>query len=336
MSIEFRTLLPDYVEGPANVVGNLPYVGYDATLQGFLFEGDRSKLQRICDRLLNEPTGGNTSFRVVSSYVFVCGLYQPRVQSEDPIDQGRGYVSEIDFGFWILTFGGHKSHPLHWRLRWLPVWLFVDAGAAIATGREVFGYPKMQARFAHKSTDPQDPTDARVSVMTHVWERIHHDACAVERELIRLVPTETPCPNSHSSLKAHFENGGSMFRDLIASHQSFSGHGIDRSEPNPWLTLLPPMFHMPMVFLKQFRDASHDRRACYQSILEVSVECSSLQRIGFFPSSYRLEVMPYPSHPIAELLGLQSGQESSYGVWLKQDFRVPFARSLWDSGPAGL
>jgi hypothetical protein len=87
---------------------------------------------------------------------------------------------------------------------------------------------------------------------------------------------------------------------------------------------------MPMVFLKQFRDVSEVRRACYQAITAVDVETLAISAIGTFPTTYRLHIEKnVESHPIEDLLGLKSGAEPSFSLWAKQDFRVGFGQKIW-------
>lgn len=319
--------LPFYVEGPANIVGNLPYVGYSATLHGFLFRGQRQALQAVADTMLNKPAYNNVSFRVVTSYVFFSALYQPRVQSADPVDQAVGYVPEIDLGFWILTYGGHKDqNPLtEWAFRWLPVWLFVDSASAIATGREVFGYPKMHGRFEFKSPVPTNPSDATVSVWTPTLQTLGHDECATERKLLWLAPKRGTIVPPRSLTPAR---GAKHFRAALLADKDSIGSGLN------WGGVVPPMLsllgvEMPMVFLKQFRDATEVRRACYQSIVAVTVKTRKVHEMGFFPRTYRLHFNNFASHPIGEVLGIESGAEPSFSFWVNQDFEVGFGEEIW-------
>jgi hypothetical protein len=321
------TDLPFYVEGPANVVGNLPYIGYGATLQGFMFNGDRARLQRVCDTMLNRPAGGAVNFSVVTSQVFLSALYQPRVQSADPADQSAGYVPEIDVGFWTLTFGGRTDKVADWAFRWLPIWLFVDNGAAIATGREVFGYPKMQARFEGKTANSTNPTDASVGVWTHVFETFQHDECAKEFKLFSLTPSGGPTPAKGGHAMT-LDKSAADFRSVIRGDNQLIGQSL------PFDGLMPPMISMlkvkmPMVFLKQFRDVSEVRRACYQAITAVGVETLDVLDIGTFATTYRLQIEVAASHPIEELLGIESGAEPSFSFWAKQNFLVGFGEKIW-------
>src|SRR3712207_1423239 len=127
--------LPNYAEIPGNVVSRLPIRAIGGVLQAFLLESDLSTLQSVCDRVLNVPSGGAVSFWVALPAVLFTDLSIPRTTSGDPVDSQKGFVHEDDLGFWILTVGGPAGEPSAWRLRWLPVYMWVDSGPAMAGGR---------------------------------------------------------------------------------------------------------------------------------------------------------------------------------------------------------
>ena len=238
--------LPLFVEGPSNVVKRLPYIGFDATLQGFMFKSKRNLLQHVCDEMINAPTHGAVKFRAISSHVFLTALYQPRVQSDDPVDRTTGYVEEIDLAFWILVFGGRTDAMTSWSLRWLPVWLFVDTGSAIAAGREVFGYPKHQASFSRSISAP--PRDAAVTVKTLSFVGSGPDEKAQDWPLFSLEPiglTRT----SKSSGPTLFSQVTGAVREILEGHTETLGRASGILEK-----MSLPFVNMPMVFLKQFRD----------------------------------------------------------------------------------
>ena len=318
-----ETALPTYVEGPANVIKRLPYVGYDATLQGFLFKADRNLLQHVCDEMLNTPARGAVRFRAVNSHVFLTALYQPRVQSDDPIDRTTGYVQEVDLALWILTFGGRSDAMSSWTLRWLPVWLFVDTGSAIAAGREVFGYPKHQSWFNRSISTP--PQDATVTVETLAFVGSGPNEPAQRWPLLSLQPVSEPLAGRNSAGgPSLFTRALADFRDIISSHKNTLGIAGELLEK-----LSLPFANMPMLFLKQFRDIAEPGRACFQAITTVPVVSRHIADAGFFSTGYKLIIRKAMSHPIEEVLGLVSGQESEFGFWLIQDFFVGYGETLW-------
>ena len=91
--------------------------------------------------------------------------------SSDPIDKSKGHVKEADIGLWIWVQGGEADKPETWGDYLLPVYLFVDSGAALSAGREVFGYPKLLGSFERENDNPDN--DARVdsahAALRTVW-----------------------------------------------------------------------------------------------------------------------------------------------------------------------
>ena len=317
-------VLPSYVEGPANVIKRLPYVGFNATLQGFLFKAKRNSLQHVCDQMLNAPSRGAVKFRAVSSHVFVSALYQPRVQSDDPIDRTTGFVQEIDLALWILTFGGRSDSMTSWSLRWMPVWLFVDTGSAIAAGREVFGYPKHQAWFTRPIDAPHD--DAAVTVETLAFVGAGPDEPAKKWPLLSLEPVGQRKRRAGTTAAAStFDHGVASLREIMTAHKHTLGVA------GMLQTLSLPFANMPMVFLKQFRDIKEPGHACFQAITTVPVVSRHIDSAGFFSTPYKLVIRHAMSHPIAEVLGLAAEQESEFGFWLIQDFFVGYGETLWQA-----
>ena len=312
--------LPNFVEGPANVVKRLPYVGYGATLQAFLFKGNSKSLQSICDQMLNVPSGGAVKFRVVTSYVLFTTLYQPRVQSDDPTDKSTGYVTEIDAALWVLALDSMGKGGLCW----FPVWLFVDTGSAIAAGREVFGYPKQQASFDRAISAP--PGDAAVTINTLAFVGSGPNEPAVMLDLLALKPaTAATQTDIDQTTPASYELGLTKFRNIIEQDKDTIGPtGVTNS-------LFPPFLGMPMVFLKQFRDIAQVGKACYQAVTTVTVESTKISDFAFFPTGYELMIKRAASHPIAEDLGISSGQKAAFSFWLVQDFYVGFGQILWQA-----
>jgi len=273
--------------------------------------------------MINAPSGGAVKFRAVTAHVFLTALYQPRVQSDDPVDRTTGYVEEIDLAFWILAFGGRSDAPTTWGLKWLPVWLFVDTGSAIAAGREVFGYPKHAASFSRPISG--SPRDAAVTVKTLAFVNSGPDERAQDWPLLSLEPVN-PHAKSGTAEPTIFAQVTGVLREILEGHPETLGRATGVLEQ-----LALPFVNMPMLFLKQFRDIHAPSRACFQAVTTVPVESRHIDEIGFFPTPYRLNIKKAKSHPIEEVLGLTSSQESEFGFWLIQDFYVGFGETLWQA-----
>jgi len=78
--------------------------------------------------------------------------------------------------------------------------------------------------------------------------------------------------------------------------------------------------NIPLAFLKQFRHAADTRIACYQTIVEASLQVKEFYDGGLFVYPHILKIDPLDSHPLARKLGLKQEQASTLGAWLKVDF----------------
>jgi hypothetical protein len=77
---------------------------------------------------------------------------------------------------------------------------------------------------------------------------------------------------------------------------------------------------VPMVFLKQFRDAGDDARACYQAVIEAPAHLQKWYGGGFC-NAHDIVIAPADSHPIVAECGLAGSQlRADVGFWTKMDF----------------
>ena len=77
---------------------------------------------------------------------------------------------------------------------------------------------------------------------------------------------------------------------------------------------------MSQVFLKQFRDATDGKRACYQAVVEAPVQ---IQNVGYSLTErdWTLTVHPLDSHPIHTELGITT-QQAKLALDMEIDFVV--------------
>jgi hypothetical protein len=309
--------LSDFVEVPGNLVPRIPYEAASALMQSGFVKGDVTKLQASVDTILNGPAAGRLKFAVVTDLVLITMLYCPKMTSADPVDHLMGSESEGDIGFWTLVWGGPADDISHWSLRWLPIYLFVDSGTAMAAGREVFGFPKSLGTF-NRATHNSD--DGRVSVDTLLFKTYGVDSQAVTTQLFEIAyGTGTATGGLFSGLEHALADIGSL---MVKGLDAVTHNGLDLSK------LKLPMVGMPMVFLKQFRDAAVANKACYQEIVEATVESTKIHEFGMLSGSYQLNFIDCASYPINADMGIISGQELIFPMWLIQDFTCGFGTIL--------
>ena len=135
--------LPDYVDRGGRQVWRPPYTASGAKLFGFVLDADAAAIDSLLHRDFNEPAGGAVDYRCAHSSVIVIFAAIEKLASGDPRDEQRGYLSELEVSVWCLAADVTAGNRLVW---YLP-YVFVDAGQAVASGREVYGYPKQIGLF---------------------------------------------------------------------------------------------------------------------------------------------------------------------------------------------
>ena len=88
---------------------------------------------------------------------------------------------------------------------------------------------------------------------------------------------------------------------------------------------------MPVLFLKQFLDVSCSTKACYQAIVEASLNVTPRSYSALPEQDYRLEVHDWASHPITSDLGLPAGSPlvPELAFRAEIDFDVELGREIW-------
>jgi hypothetical protein len=302
--------LPDYADnGTGFPVFRGPYLQKDARLAAFFFNADTEGLTTLCNRTLN--VSGSFAYKylpITSSLMLV--FADMLVSSRDERDMQVGLIPESEVSFWVLTVamkrtrGGYVPHHLAW---YLP-YLFVDEGNAIATGREVYGFNKLAAQF-QKPEKIQKP-EFTADVLG--FKEFGADSIAQRERLLALSASSSTglAPSSDLvSIKNRITD--ELFRNM-------------RTGLGGGLVEFAARFvndHIPLVFLKQFRDAQDTHKACYQRLIEAPLKVETFYEGGLFPEPYTLRIVDLASYPLAKTLGLEGAdRKSTLGAWMRVDF----------------
>lgn len=303
-------MLPNYADnGLGFPVFRAPYLQKDANLVAFLFGADVKSLSTLCDNALNVSDDFTYKYAPLSSSVMLV-FADMLVSSRDERDAQAGLIPEAEIGFWVLTVAMKKTNGVYLphHLAWFLPYLFVDEGSAIATGREVFGFNKQLAQI-QKPTRIQKP---EFSADVLGFKQFRADAIAQKERLIHLRPFASSLSSQPADLNAvKTTMADDLFRrirkDMDNGAVGFASRLIND--------------HIPLVFLKQFRDAQDTHKACYQKIIEAPLKIEIFYEGGVFLKPYMLNVAPLASHPLGRNLGLNAAeQKSTLGAWMKVDF----------------
>ena len=296
--------MPAFTPMPGDIVGAPPYRATGCLTQGLFLKGDRAAQQRFCDLALNGPAGGALVFEAVMDLVLMTAIYAGAMGSATPPDSEKGVMQEWDVGFWSAVRGGRPGDEAGWKTYWLPSYLFVDSPAAMAAGREIYGYPKTTATFEDRGQDHGDPT---VTLVVQHFPEFGPDKRPVTGPLVTVTtdaPT-VPAPGLLETLATAWE----LFNGVAPFHLGFP--------LPPW-----PGLGMPQILLRQARDAVAIGQASLQEILLVTAEPVHIANIGLLHAPAVVEITPSASHPIMETLGLGASQVGELGFWVEQDFEV--------------
>ncbi|HEY2162156.1 MAG TPA: FAD-dependent oxidoreductase, partial [Solirubrobacteraceae bacterium] len=159
--------LGTYVDYGALATAPGPLLCERARLYCFFVQADRDRVQRLCDRVFKEPTGGALRYRVprllpvVLTFVTIAGL-----RSLHPAHADRASASEPEAAIWVPTIAQRfrSGRYVDEHLAIFMPYLWVDDPIAFASGREVYGFAKTQG-WMRRLGDPRadDRLAARVA-----------------------------------------------------------------------------------------------------------------------------------------------------------------------------
>jgi len=302
--------LPDYADSrPGFPVFRGPYFQKDARVAAFLFSADLETLTTLCDQTLNVSESFRYKYVPMASNVMLV-FADMLVSSRDERDSQVGLIPETEASFWVLTVAMQETQagdiPHH--LAWFLPFLLVDESNAIATGREVFGFNKLAAQFQK----PEQIQKPEYSADVLGFKQFGVDAIAQRERLLELRASSVSDLGQSSDLDS-IKNG--MATELFRNMRTNLGGG---------LVEFASRFindHIPLVFLKQFRDAQNTRKACYQRLIEAPLKVETFFEGGLFSEPYTLSLTSLASHPLAQSLGLKElDQKSTLGAWMHVDF----------------
>ncbi len=313
------TTLPDYVDGGIGLpVFRGPYCQREAYIAAFLLPARDEALRSLCETSFNTPSGHAVQVSPLGPYLLL--LYaEMQLQSLDERDAASGWMRETEVSFWIPI--GRQAGAAAW---FLP-YLFVDNPYAIATGREVYGFSKTWGQF-EKPERIQNPEFA-----VDVWGFTEFDP-QTEGKSLRLLETHQS-DAAHAPPPATWTSWDAARSALI--RQVFK-HWQPQTDDEGRASWLETLEKMPLLFLKQFRDAADSRRACYQAIIAAPLQITAFHGGGFVDAVYTLTFQPLASHPLPEILGLNvdaSGVIQALATfWLHVDFTLGAGAEVWRAG----
>lgn len=349
--------LPRYVEYGANPRYQPPFTIRGCQMYNFILEADYGCQQAILDRCLNIPSGGAVDFRVVGlpglSYMMLSFV---NLQHQSSREADLGWVGEKEATLWVFAWDA-RNH----RFSWFIPYIFVNGDAVLITGREDYGFPKRLGWLTFPNLDQPDA----FSVDTTVIPTYEPTTQAVRGPLIEIHRSSTQksdeTPTSAYSTLSHLcrDVADRVFDGHVLSvGQERSAHGspatglvsgtgnlirrevssLEHKMTRVGEALEQGLFdigealglgNIPLVFLKQFRDATDTDRACYQGIIGSLFHVTNFST-GYFLGDYDITLFDYPSTPIRQDFGLAAGTlKPKLSFFAEYDSVVEPGTELW-------
>jgi hypothetical protein len=315
--------MPGYIERPAPIAAQPPGLIGDAWVYAFGLRANLDAIAATCNAYLNPAAGGGLVYEPAMPMAVVTFLNAARMTSAAA---PYGWMAENECAVWVPllatdTSGGHRVAK---RLVWWMPYVFVDTDAAMATGREVWGYPKQIGWFSVPSGP--NPT---WELKTRLFVTLNPDTEGVIAPLITIASGAGVAHETHSTW-THVTDAARDVLAIVRREISLSIWPSLSLAGNVLETLLH--HEMPVVNLKQFRDCADPTRACYQAVVEAPCTVKTFHGGGLLSGPHRVTIASAESHPIVKELGLEGFEvDAIYGAWCHMDFLAMPGTEVWRS-----
>ena len=318
--------MPPYIQRGGEVVYAPPGVATGVRMYAFLIRADTPHLQRMYNRYLNDPSGGIVDYEPAGPLIVLNFTTLKQIGALTPPDNERGYFSENEVAIWSL---GYDSQ--HDRYSTFVPYMFVDQGSAMAMGREVYGFPKQLGAITMPTSDERPDIFRLETPGVEIWGK--HEQFTPQH-LITVTQTEPDAPpyqNDFSS-QAHLvaEIASIMAEDPGVVDAIERGDPADRLKHAARAAELLASETLPMVFLKQIRDAATPLLACFQAIHAADFKVTGYRGAGHLPGEYRIDIADLANEPFRRELGLPAGPLTPVGAfWVDFDFELSVGDEIW-------
>jgi hypothetical protein len=282
--------LPNYVEYGPRETAPPPFSSPGGNFLGLLLKGDATAIEKLCDRVLNEPFETATrkglglpaspfTYKPFCEAVFLfAGRWEGLVST--PL-LNRGSANEDEVSLWVPL---KKFGPggVEQGVCVMVPYLFVNNPMSVLNGREDYGFQKsygeLQPSPLPGKTSPP-PASVAVKAFGGVFDAKNTAGWV---PVLRVDPVAATRPQP-AAAAADCTFPATVLGKILCE-------GVNQ------------------VFLKQFRDAKEAGKACFQQLVEAPVRFDQPHVKLLKPGEWRVEIQTpsNSSHPITEDLGLQT------------------------------
>lgn len=295
---------------------------HGATLWAFWVSADDERLRELLARVFDEPTAGAVRCAPLFGAVMVTFGVIDRIVARTPEYSELGHVTERQVGLWVPTVV-RASAPAspegeHFAMFVAAMWL--DNPLSIASGREVYGYPKHWGwpRL------PEEDGPQRPALDAFAWDFGPDEQPGRREDFIVADPvgaTEVEAQEREGSLAALAKEIATEL-PVVADPE---GIGLLRR-----LAETMTRGEMPMILLRQFRSPAGGTAADVRQVVLAPARPRELRfrRLG----RHEISMRRFDSHPLREQLGLRDRQRALLAHRVRMDFKVEVGKVLWSAG----
>ncbi len=284
----------------------------------FLLKAQQAKLQSLIDRLFNQPSGGAVRYEAFWDHVALMFTHVDRLSSADP---AQGWAAYGDIAMWVpvLDHGAGGLLPV---FKMYPVYMIVDNGSTMATGREVYGFPKEMGWFVEPQT-PEFLGDCAVDVLGYARTSTTQQITRTRLWTIQRTGDGSASTTPISDLESLVSELEKAMKELFSSAEA----GLIIA-----LNLIRDRFAIPALGLKQIRDIADPSRAAFQSIVEAPLALKKFRAASLLGERFSFDLADLATHPVAVETGLAIGpQNVSFAFWLYADMVLGTGTTNWQS-----
>jgi hypothetical protein len=314
---------PLYVDFGGITTTPSPYACEGAALTGFVLKGDHARLQRLCEAVFTQPSGGRVDVQPWGPYVMLTFGIVARVS---PVSEPHfGYTTERQVAFWVpavVTQRNRRGITGRSVACFVP-YIWVDNPLSLAGGREVYGFPKSWGAIGLAG-----PGERRGYTLRTFGGDAAPDECAGLHALLEVRPAARAATPGQgwrwsgvedalgSLVGAVRERVDEVIAPELQLEEDFLARELGSSFP-------------PLVFLKQFRSAYHGADAASQQIVEAPLTVERLAGAPL-PGAWRFSLHDVASHPVEADLGVAT-QTPVLAFHAELNFVMERGRLLWSA-----
>ncbi|KAA0680635.1 acetoacetate decarboxylase family protein [Roseomonas genomospecies 6] len=317
---------PRYISfaGHGEVSIAAPGVFADSLATAFVVRSNPVNTQALVDKLLNAAPAGAVRYTVAGPVALCTFLSVGRCTSPT---EPFGWIPYREASLWLPLI---EHRPGQWPrlVLWMP-YVFPDATIPLVCGREGWGFAKSLGRV----TLPEEGAEAPHFVCeTTLFRTLSSDCEGVLAPLLTVEGGPWTPGSAWKSLEDLGADLGDALKSLLRPGGLVEGVEVAVKAVESLLAGT-----VPVINLKQFRDAPDSERACYQALIDCPMHVDRFRGAWPMRGDWTLRVADYASHQVISDFGFEAGPDGSaavhvdFAMQIHMDFRANPGRVVWQA-----